>query len=215
VAVIPVLVASVVTAVVVLGWLEVLQRPAPRRKLVTDWRWFIVLLLLGAWALVTWGALLVGLSSGAGRMLLRVQWVLLAANVVPAYFIFRPLSRDIRRARRFLKQGDLDRAAAAYQRVLDSGRRGEAPRAALGLGFVLMRRGDLDDAAAAFQRAIDSGRPNIVAAAAYDLGYLLEEQGDTEGARAAYRRAADQGPPDVRENAARALLSLDDPLAGE
>jgi len=72
--------------------------------------------------------------------------------VVPIYFVCRPVSRGIRRARHFLKHGDLDQAAAAYQRVLDSGRRGERPRAALGLGFVLMRRGDLDDAAAAFMQ---------------------------------------------------------------
>jgi tetratricopeptide (TPR) repeat protein len=78
-----------------------------------------------------------------------------------------------------------------------------------------MRRGDLDDAAAALQRAIDSGSPSIVAQAAYDLGCLLEEQGDIEGARTAYRRAVHCGPPGVRENAVRALLMLDDPLAGE
>ena len=176
----PVVVTSVITAVALLGWLEVLLRPTPRRGLATDGRWFTILVLFSAWALINWGALLVGLSSDAGRVLLRVQWVLVAANVIPAYLIYRPVSRDIRRARRCLKHGDLDRAAAAYQRVLDSGRRGERPRAALGLGFVLMRRGDLDEAATALQRAIDSGSPNIAAQAAYDLGCLLEEQGDIE-----------------------------------
>lgn len=211
----PVIVTSVITAVALLGWLEVLLRPAPRRKLATDGRWFTILVLFSAWALINWGALLVGLSSDAGRVLLRLQWVLVAANVIPAYLIYRPVSGDIRRARRCLKHGDLDRAAAAYQRVLDSGRRGERPRAALGLGFVLMRRGDLDEAAAALQRAIDSGSPNIAAQAAYDLGCLLEEQGDIAGARAAYRRAVDHGPPRVRENAARALQILDDPPVGE
>jgi tetratricopeptide (TPR) repeat protein len=214
VALFPVLVTSVVTAVVALGWLEVVLRPAPRRRLATDGRWFTILLLFSAWALINWGALIVGPSSDAGRVLLRLRWVLLAANVIPAYLIYRPMSRGIRRARRFLKHGDLDRAAAAYQRVLDSGRRGERPRAALGLGFVLMRRGDLDDAAAAFQRAIDSGSPNIAAQAAYDFGCLLEEQGDIEGARAAYRRAVHCGPPGVRENAVRALLILDAPREG-
>jgi tetratricopeptide (TPR) repeat protein len=215
VAVLPVVVTSVITVVALLGWLEVLLRPAPRRKLATDGRWFTILVLFSAWALINWGALFAGLSSDAGRVLVRLQWVPLAANVIPAYLIYRPVSRDIRRARRSLKQGDLDRAAAAYQRVLDSGRRSERPRAALGLGFVLMRRGDLDDATAALQRAIDSGSPNIAAQAGYDLGCLLEEQGDIEGARAAYRRAVHHGPTGVRENAVRALLMLDDPLAGE
>jgi tetratricopeptide (TPR) repeat protein len=130
--------------------------------------------------------------------------VLIAANVVPVYFIYRPVSRTLRRARRFLKQGDLDRAVAAYQRILDSGRRGERPRADLGLGYVLMRRGDLDDARAALQRAIDSGRPNVAALATFDLGCLLEEQDDIKGARAAYQRAVHYGSPAVREKAVRA-----------
>jgi hypothetical protein len=64
-------------------------------------------------------------------------------------------------------------------------------------------------------RAIDSGSSNIAPQAGYDLGCLLEEQGDIEGARAAYRRAIHHGPTGVRENAVRALLMLDDPLAGE
>jgi tetratricopeptide (TPR) repeat protein len=212
--VLPVLLVSALTALVVLGWVKILLWPASRRKLVTDWRWFVVLLLFSAMPLTGWGMLLTP-SFGTARVLLRVLWVLLAVNVVLTYFIFRPVSRDIRRARLFLKRDDLDRAAAAYQRVLESGRRGERPRAALGLGHVLIRRGDLDDAAAALQWAIDSGSPNIAAMAVYDLGCVLEEQGDIEGARAAYRRAADQGPPGVREKAARALLMLDAPLDGE
>ena len=209
------MVTSVLTAIALLGWLEVVLRPAPRRTFASDWRWLTILVLFSMLTLVDWGQWLVSPRSGTDPVLTSVAWVLLAANVVPIYFICRPVSRSIRRARRFLKHGDLDRAAAAYQRVLDSGRRGERPRAALGLGFVLMRRGDLDDAAAALQRAIDSGSPSIVAQAAYDLGCLLEEHGDIEGARTAYRRAVHCGPPGVRENAVRALLMLDDPLAGE
>ena len=58
-----VIVTSVITAVALLGWLEVLLRPAPRRKLATDGRWFTILVLFSAWALINWGALLVGLSS--------------------------------------------------------------------------------------------------------------------------------------------------------
>ncbi len=148
-------------------------------------------------------------------MLARAGLVLIAANVVPAYFIYRPVSRTLRRARRFTKEGDLDRAATAYQRILDSGRRGERPRAALGLGYVLMWRGHLDDARAALRRAIDSGRPNVTALATFDLGCLPEEQDDIEGARAAYQRAVYYGSPSVREKAVRALLMLDAPPDGE
>jgi len=208
------LLASVLTVVTVLGWLEVWLRPAPRRTFASDWRWLTVLVLFSPLTLVIWGQWLAGPRSGTGRGLASVCWVLLAANVVPAYFIYRPVSRTLRRARRFLKEGDLDRAAAAYQRILDSGRRGERPRAALGLGFVLMRRGDLDDARVALQQAIDSGRPNVAAMAAFDLGCLLEEQGDIEGARAAYQRAVHRGPSDARDRAVRALLMLDAPPDG-
>jgi hypothetical protein len=63
----PVVVASVITAVALLGWLEVLLRPAPRRKLATDGRWFTILVLFSAWALINWGALLGGRSSDARR----------------------------------------------------------------------------------------------------------------------------------------------------
>ncbi len=51
---------SVITAVALLGWLEVVLRPAPRRRLATDGRWFTILLLFSAWALINWGALLAG-----------------------------------------------------------------------------------------------------------------------------------------------------------
>jgi hypothetical protein len=55
---------------------------------------------------------------------------------------------------------DRDRAAAIYQRVLQSGHRGAGPLAAVQLGLVYerrWRRGDAARARALFQLAIDSG----------------------------------------------------------
>ena len=179
----------VVTAGVVLFWLDRL-RPPPRRMLVTDRPSAIAAWLFSAWVLLYWGARLAGPPPGVAHVLLYVSDALFAVTLVAGVFILRPSSRDLRRGSRLVKEGDLDGAAAAYRRVIGSGRRDEAGLAAFRLGGVLIRQGDLDGAGAAFQRAIDARQPSIVPAAALNLGWVLERQGDDEEARAAYERAA-------------------------
>jgi hypothetical protein len=61
------------TAFVVLGWLDLL-RPAPRRTLVTAGRpWGIVLVLWSALALLYWGSRLTGPPPGTEQVLDYVQ----------------------------------------------------------------------------------------------------------------------------------------------
>ena len=194
----------VVTALAVLFWLDRL-RPPPRRMLVTNRPYEIGTWLFSAWVLVYWGWRLAGPPPGVAHVLAFVHGVLFAAALVVGVFVLRPSSRDVRRASRLVKGGDLDGAAAAYRRVIESGRRDEVALAAFKLGGVLIRQGDLDGAGAAFQRVIDAGELRNVSAAFFNLGLVLERQGNDEGARAAYEHAAGvRGAP----QAAKAALAL-------
>ena len=46
------MVTSVLTAIALLGWLEVVLRPAHRRKFASDWRWLTILVLFSLLTLV-------------------------------------------------------------------------------------------------------------------------------------------------------------------
>jgi len=200
-----------ITAFVVLGWVDLL-RPASQRTLVTSRSRGMVLALWSAWALLAWVLRLAGLPHSTARVLVHVHQVLFAAILVASVTVVRPRSGDFRRGRQSSRRGDLDGAAAAYRRVVGSGRRAEVPYAAFNLGCVLYRRGDLDGARAAFQRAIDSGRPDVVPRAILNLGNVLDRLGDEQGARAAYERVL--GIPGARQ-AAKAALRLGEVLERE
>jgi hypothetical protein len=84
-------------AVAALGWLDLL-RPPPRRQLVTDRPSAALHLLLSAWVLLYWGSRLTGPPPAAMHVLGVAREVLVAAGVVPGFFILRPSSRDFRSA---------------------------------------------------------------------------------------------------------------------
>src|SRR5918992_4296927 len=73
----------------------------------------------------------------------------------------------------FDRQGEYERAVAAYQQVLDSEHPEAAPRAAFNLGILFEDREEYDLAVEAYQRAIDSGHPEAAPRAAFDLGLML------------------------------------------
>jgi TPR repeat protein len=93
---------------------------------------------------------------------------------------------------------DRDRAAAIYQRVMQSGHRGAAPLAAVQLGLLYerrWRRGDAARARALFQLAIDSGHEQAAPLAELHLRGLNRRT--RKGMRRAPREAtASQAEPE-------------------
>jgi hypothetical protein len=79
--------------------------------------------LWSALALLYWGSRLTGPPPGTKQVLDYVQGVVFAVIVAASFFVLRPESRDLRRGLRLSKQGDLDGAAASYQRAIDHGPR--------------------------------------------------------------------------------------------
>jgi tetratricopeptide (TPR) repeat protein len=77
------------------------------------------------------------------------------------------------------RNGDIARAAAAFQAAIDSGHAHQGPAAAVELGLLRAENGDPAGAAEVYQLAIDSGHAHHAPAAAVNLGLLREEQGDT------------------------------------
>jgi tetratricopeptide (TPR) repeat protein/predicted MFS family arabinose efflux permease len=91
----------------------------------------------------------------------------------------------------FDKQGEYDRAAEAYQRVLDSRHPEAAPRAAFNLGMLLEERGEYDRAVEAYRQAIDSEHAEWASNTVFDLGMLFEQMGKYDLAEEAYQRTID------------------------
>jgi TolA-binding protein len=195
------------SAVVVLGWLDML-RPARRRVFVTDRASGAFLALMTAWVLLAWEIRLASLSPGTRRVLVGIHGALLALMLVPGLFFLRPKSRDFRQGVRLAKHEDWAGAAAAYRRVLDGGRRGEAAQAAASLGRCLYRQGEYEGAAAALRQAIDARLPRISPGWILGLGYALHAQGDEQGARAAYEQVLGIRRTRHAGAAARALSEL-------
>src|ERR1035437_1566562 len=102
------------------------------------------------------------------------------------------------------EQGDLYRAQAVFERVLESGDRIACGPAAWGLGRVFEERHEPEAALLAFGRSVDFGYE----AAAFDLARFLKGEGDIEGAVAAFRRAIASGDPIAAPNAANNLGNL-------
>jgi tetratricopeptide (TPR) repeat protein len=71
-----------------------------------------------------------------------------------------------------MRRGDLDDAAAALQRAIDSGSPNIAAQAAYDLGCLLEEQGDIEGARAAYRRAVDHGPPRVRENAARALQIL-------------------------------------------
>jgi tetratricopeptide (TPR) repeat protein len=82
-------------------------------------------------------------------------------------------------------EGDLEGAAAAYERAIRAG--DDDPETAFNLGNVLHALGRTADATSAFRRAVEA-EPSYVEAW-NNLGNALADGGETEGALRAFRRA--------------------------
>jgi ABC-type multidrug transport system ATPase subunit len=129
-------------------------------------------------ALVTGPALLVGLVFGTGTALL-VEYVARrrrgSVNEVSASQTQGAVGQDadqrsateadpwatFNRGSVFDRQGEYDRAVAAYQQVVASDHQEAAPRAAFNLGLMLDKQGEYARAQEAYQQAIDSRHPEV------------------------------------------------------
>jgi tetratricopeptide (TPR) repeat protein len=98
-----------------------------------------------------------------------------------------------------------DRARTSYQAALSSGHPDYAPRAVLGLGYILREEGNLQGAKSAYQYAIDSGHPNHAPAAALELSYIFKIEGDFSKAESLLKYAINSGHPDTAPKASNDL----------
>ena len=102
----------------------------------------------------------------------------------------RGTSAELERGIRFQQAGDLDRAAACYQRILAHAP--NDPNALHLLGLVAERKGDLDTAALLIGRVADA-HPDF-APAQHNLGNVLTALGRPVEAEASFRRALRLSP---------------------
>ncbi|MCO6003738.1 tetratricopeptide repeat protein [Actinoallomurus purpureus] len=102
-------------------------------------------------------------------------------------------STHLEEARNHAENGDLDRAAELFRRVLETGDTAERAQAALGLAVVLEGRGDHEGAREADRLAIATEDPEYGARAAYHLALSWERAGGRDQARDAWRTLVDFG----------------------
>jgi Flp pilus assembly protein TadD len=96
-------------------------------------------------------------------------------------------------ARRHAEDGELDRAAELFRKVLEVGDTPERAQAAMGLAVVLEGVGDHEGARAADRVAIATKDPEFGARAAYHLALSWERSGERDQAREAWRAVVDFG----------------------
>src|SRR5580658_3853848 len=85
--------------------------------------------------------------------------------------------QEYRQGVQLAQSGDLGSAITVFQRVIRSGDREAAPRAARDLGLAFKMTGDPHAARSAYENAADSGHPDIAPLAARDLGLLCKDIG--------------------------------------
>lgn len=124
------------------------------------------------------------------------------------------LSRDLHAALQHYQTGDLDRAAAIYERILK--RYPDHPDALNLLGLVAQARGETERAITLIRRALEV-QPDFVRAH-NNLGNLLKNQKDLEGALRHYQRTIELDPRHAKAhyNLGRVfedLMRLDDAVA--
>ncbi|WP_018656228.1 tetratricopeptide repeat protein [Actinomadura flavalba] len=114
------------------------------------------------------------------------------------------------RARRLAEDGEPDRAAELFARVLGLGDGPYRARAALGLAVVLDDAGDVAGARAAGRTAIATGDPEYGARAAYHLALGHERAGERDEAAPVWRTVLEFGTPEYLPPAHLALARLAD-----
>ena len=113
---------------------------------------------------------------------------------------------DLEKGNRLYREGKYEEAAAAYQRVVDSGK--ASPQAHYNLGTALLALGRYEEAGAHFQRALQGVQPELRERTFYNLGnrFLadaresgdLRQQGEMlDAAIEAYKRTLRLDPQDV------------------
>src|SRR5215207_6230143 len=106
------------------------------------------------------------------------------------------------------RQGEYDRAVAAYQQAIAAKHAEWTPKAMFNLGMLLEERGEYNLAEAAYQRAIASEHPDAASKARLNLGVLLEQRGAYDLAEKAYQEAINSGHPEVAPEGRRNLRGL-------
>lgn len=113
-------------------------------------------------------------------------------------------------ARALAENGEGERAAALFRRVLGAGETPERARAALGLAVVLDDAGDAEGAREADRAAIATGDPEYGPRAAYHLALTHERAGEHDRAEPAWRTVVDFGNPAYLPPAHLALARIAD-----
>ncbi|GAA4623197.1 hypothetical protein GCM10023196_018430 [Actinoallomurus vinaceus] len=119
-------------------------------------------------------------------------------------------STILEEARNHAENGDLERAAELFRRVLETGDTSERAQAALGLAVVLEGRGDHEGAREADRLAIGTGDPEYGPRAAYHLALSWERAGERDQARDAWRTVVDFGNRAYLPPACLALAQIAD-----
>src|SRR5690606_10156976 len=113
---------------------------------------------------------------------------------------------DVEKGNRLYREGKYEEAAAAYQRVVDSGK--ASPQVHYNLGTALLALGRMQDAERHFQAALQGVEPELRQRTFYNMGNRFLQDGRSEqdlqqqgalldAAIEAYRRALRIEPQDI------------------